>query len=606
MHPLTTLSLWNKRLSATGTSALIDELIGRRAATGIAPVFHGVPLIVRETVVVRTGDELAAYDLRTGRLLWSHDVSPPGGSDSVNGFRDPTMPIVTETLADRFFAGAHAHGNLDRRRADLHCRGRRCAVDFQFSRRRRFAVESPPKNSLVAFDRVTGKRLWRLAEVNAPPTESAGETRDVDFLGPPLAHGGTLYVLARTEEAAHLLALGPADGKVRWSQSLAGFSGFEADSVSWSGPSCMPVECEGMLLCPTPDGLIIAVDLVTRRVRWAYRVEPVEEPARLPPRWGRAFAGAEARWLTTWRETLVPHGRRAVLFRLAAFPAGPCSGAADRRTRVVAPIAGGLYLGPLEQGRLITVAKYRCSAWEPSTGKPLWNAAVGLPSGRGLVIDAHYYLPCTRGSAIDVNLQSGQTRAIVTAGSETLGNLVAAPASAGIAAVAQSHELLIVLPTLEAQGRALAAKSKEQPENIETRNRQALLDREAGDFKSAERRLDALITSLTPKPGDADKKQADAPPARFRHELLETLLADLDASPRRCDLLAERVERNADTEQRARSLRRLALARRRAGQTLEAFDSLLLLAQSELPPTLEVDRGPARVVAFDRQLRRAI
>ena len=33
-----------------------------------------------------------------------------------------------------------------------------------------------------------------------------GETRDIDFLGPPLAHGGTLYVLARTEDAAHLLA----------------------------------------------------------------------------------------------------------------------------------------------------------------------------------------------------------------------------------------------------------------------------------------------------------------------------------------------------------------------------------------------------------------
>ncbi|HEV3303759.1 MAG TPA: PQQ-binding-like beta-propeller repeat protein, partial [Planctomycetaceae bacterium] len=604
MHPLTTLSLWNKRLSATGTSgALIDELIGRRAATGIAPVFHGVPLIVRETVVVRAGDELAAYDLRTGRLLWSHDVSPPGGSDSVNGFRDPTMPIVTETLADRFFAGApHTAISTDGERIFTVVEDVAPSTP-NFSRRRRFAVESPPKNSLVAFDRVTGKRLWRLAEVDAPPTESAGETRDVDFLGPPLAHGGTLYVLARTEDAAHLLALGPADGKVRWSQSLAGFSGFEADSVSWSGPSCMPVECEGMLLCPTPDGLIIAVDLVTRRVRWAYRVEPVEEPARLPPRWGRAFAGAEARWLTTWRETLVRADAERCYF---VSPRSPQVHALALRTGELVwsrPIAGGLYLGPLEQGRLITVAKYRCSAWEPSTGKPLWNAAVGLPSGRGLVIDAHYYLPCTRGSAIDVNLQSGQTRAIVTAGSETLGNLVAAPASAGIAAVAQSHELLIVLPTLEAQGRALTAKLKEQPENVETRNRLALLDREAGDFESAERRLDALITSLTPKPGDADKKQADAPPARFRHELLETLLADLEASPRRCDLLAERVERNADTEQRARSLRRLALARRRAGQTLEAFDSLLLLAQSELPPTLEVDRGPARMVAFDRQLR---
>jgi outer membrane protein assembly factor BamB/tetratricopeptide (TPR) repeat protein len=604
MHPPTTLSLWNKRLSVTGTSgALIDELISRRAATGVAPVFHGIPLVVRETVIVRTGDELAAYDLRTGRTLWSHDVSPPGGGDNVNGFRDPTMPIVTETLVDRQFAGApHTAISTDGERVFTVVEDVAPSTP-NFSRRRRFAIESPPKNSLVAFDRLTGKRLWRLAEVDAPPTESAAETRDVDFLGPPLAHGGTLYVLARTEDAAHLLALGPDDGKVRWSQSLAGFSGFEADSVSWSGPSCMPVECEGLLLCPTPDGLVIAVDLVMRSVRWAYRVEPVEEPARLPPRWGRAFAGAEARWLTSWRESLVRTDAERCYF---VSPRSPQVHALALKTGELVwsrPIAGGLYLGPLEQGRLITVAKYRCSAWEPSTGKPLWNAAVDLPSGRGLVLDAHYYLPCTSGMAIDVDLQNGQTRQIVTAGSETLGNLVAVPASAGVAAVAQSHELLIVLPTLDAQRSALAAKLREQPQNVEARNRLALLDREAGDFESAERRLEALIATLAPKPDDSGKKEPDAPPARFRHELLETLLADLEASPRRSNTLAERVEHTADTEQRARSLRRLALARRRAGQTLEAFDTLLLLAQSELPPTLDVERGPARVVAFDRQLR---
>jgi outer membrane protein assembly factor BamB/tetratricopeptide (TPR) repeat protein len=604
MHPPTTLSLWNKRLSVTGTSgALIDELIARRAATGVAPVFHGIPLVVRETVIVRTGDELAAYDLRTGRPLWSHDVSPPGGSDGVNGFRDPTMPIVTETLVDRHFAGApHTAISTDGERIFTVVEDVAPSTP-NFSRRRRFAMESPPKNSLVAFDRVTGKRLWRLAEIDAPPTESPGETRDVDFMGPPLAHCGTLYVLARTEDAAHLLALEPADGKVRWSQSLAGFSGFEADSVSWSGPSCMPVECEGMLLCPTPDGLIIAVDLVTRNVRWAYRVEPVEEPARIPPRWGRAFAGAEARWLTTWRETLVRADAERCYF---VSPRSPQIHALALKTGELVwsrPVAGGLYLGPLEQGRLITVAKYRCSAWEPSTGKPLWNAAVGLPSGRGLVLDAHYYLPCTSGTVIDVDLHNGQTRPIVTAGSETLGNLVAGPASAGIAAVSQSHELLILLPTLDEERRVLSAKLGEQPQNVDVRNRLALLDREAGDFESAERRLEALIATFAPKPGERGKNETDAPPARFRHELLETLLADLEASPRRADTLAGRVERNADSEQRARSLRRLALARRRAGQTLEAFDALLLLAQSELPSTLDVERGPARVVAFDRQLR---
>jgi outer membrane protein assembly factor BamB len=600
----TTLSLWNKRLSGTGTSgALVDELIARRAASGIAPVFHGVPLVVGDTLVVRTVDELTAYDLQTGRTLWSHDVAPSGDVGGGNGFHESTMPLVTETLVDRLFAGApHTAISADETRIFTVVEDVPPSTPM-FTRRRRFAVESPPKNSLVAYDRATGKRSWRLAEVEAPGAESASDTRDVDFLGPPLAHFGTLYVLARTEDAAHLLALDPARGKVRWSQSLAGFSGFESDSVSWSGPSCMPVECEGLLLCPTPDGLVIAVDLVTHSVRWAYRVEPVEEPARLPPRWGRAFGGAEARWLSTWRETSIrTDGERCYFIS----PRSPQVHVLSLKTGEVVwtrPVPGGLFLGPVAQGRLITVAKYRCSAWDAASGRALWNASIGLSSGRGLLIDGHYYLPCANGTAVDVDLQTGQPSPIVAAANELLGNLVAAPASAGIAAVAQSHEQLFVLPTFEAQRRGLTAKLDQPSDNVEVQNRLALLDREAGDFESAERRLEAIIAAPLRKPAASGKQEMEAPPARFRHELLETLLAELEASPRRCDALADRLEHNADSQQWARSLRTLALARRRAGQTQPAIDILLRLAKSELPQTLEVERSPTRVVAFDRQLR---
>ena len=209
------------------------------------------------------------------------------------------------------------------------------------------------------------------------------------------------------------------------------------------------------------------------------------------------------------------------------------------------------------------------NAWDAASGKPLWSAAVGLPSGRGLEIDRHYYLPCTNGAAFDVDLHNGRAASIVTVGSDTLGNLVAAPGTAGVAAVAQSHEQLIVLPTLEAQRRTLVAKVAEQPENVDLRNRLALVEREAGDFESAERHLEALIAGPSPKSPAADKKKETpaAPPARFRHELLETVLADLERSPVRCAALAERVQRNTDSQQWARSLRTLALARQSAGQT---------------------------------------
>jgi outer membrane protein assembly factor BamB len=243
--------------------------------------------------------------------------------------------------------------------------------------------------------------------------------RDVDFLGPPLAYCGTLYVLARTDDSAHLLAVSPANGKVRWSRSLAGFSGFEADALSWLGPSCMPVESAGLLLCPTPDGLLIAVDLVTRSVRWAYRVEPTEEPARMPPRWGRAF-GAEVRWLSSWRETLIRTDAERCYF---ISPKSPQVHALALDTGEIVwarPVPGGLFLGPLEDGKLITIAKYHCAAWEAASGKPVWSATVRLPSGRGLAIGRHYYLPCTSGAAFDVDLRNGKAAPIATAAADTL------------------------------------------------------------------------------------------------------------------------------------------------------------------------------------------
>ena len=148
-------------------------------------------------------------------------------------------------------------------------------------RGRRLHMELPPKNSLSAYDLRGGKRLWRLAEIQplGPSATSTQSDHDVDFLGPPLACGGTLYVLGRTNEGANLLALDPAGGTVRWGKSLAGFSGFEADFASWFGPACVPVEKDGLLICPTPEGIVVGVDLATRTCRWAFRAQPTEEPA---------------------------------------------------------------------------------------------------------------------------------------------------------------------------------------------------------------------------------------------------------------------------------------------------------------------------------------
>ncbi len=358
-------AIWNKRFEVSGVVAsLAQELISRRVESGIPPVFHPVPLIVGQTLVTRRSDELAAYDLHGGETRWSIDLSPSGNGS-----------LESETLADRAFSGGPQCAlSTDGERIFTVVEDAVTYVRPVFTGRgRRMPVELPPKNSLSAYDLRGGKRLWQLAEIQplGPSSTTEHGDRDVDFLGPPLACGGTLYVLGRTNEGANLLALDPADGTVRWGKSLAGFSGFEADMASSFGPACVPVERDGLLICPTSEGIVIALDLATRTCRWAYRAQPTEEPSRLPPRWGRRIPAVEARWLNAWRESVIRLDDRRCFFvspRSAAIHALAINSGKVLWTQ---PVANGLFLGPIVDGRLLAISQYRAFAFDAATGASL-------------------------------------------------------------------------------------------------------------------------------------------------------------------------------------------------------------------------------------------
>ncbi len=347
-----TRAIWNKRPEVSGVAASVaEELIARRIESGIPPVFPAVPLVVGDALIVRRSEELTAYNLLDGESRWSVDLSSSGSGSQ-----------ESEALADRAFSGGPQWAlSGDRERVYAVVEDAATYYRPVFTPRgRRIPVELPAKNSLCAYDLRTGNRAWRLNEIGTLGASSATTRgdRDVDFLGPPLVCGGTLYVLGRTDEGACLLALNPADGTVRWGESLAGFSGFEADLASGFGPACVPLERDGLLLCPTPEGMIIAIDLATRTCRWAYRAPPTEEPSRLPPRWGRRFPAVEARWLNGWRESLVRLDDRRCFFvspRSASVHALAIDTGKVLWTR---PVRNGLFLGPIVDGRLLAVSQY--------------------------------------------------------------------------------------------------------------------------------------------------------------------------------------------------------------------------------------------------------
>jgi outer membrane protein assembly factor BamB len=609
--------IWNRHFEPAGAAAaLAQDLIVRRVESGIPPVFHPVPLIVGKNLVVRRSDELAAFDLESGQPRWSTEVAPT----SINS-------LESEALSERAFAGGpHCGLSTDGKRIftvveDVPAYGNAGWM----GRRRRMQVELPPKNNLSAFDLHDGKRVWQLAEIQ-PLVASTGPEladHDIDFLGPPLACGETLYVLGRTNEGANLLALNPADGTVRWGKSLAGFSGFESEGSSSVGPTCVPIERDGLLFCPTPDGIVFAFDLATRTCRWAYRAQPTEEAIRLPPRWGRRFPAVEARWLNGWRESLVRLDDRRCFFispRSAAIQALSLDSGKPLWSQ---PVNKGLFLAPIVDGRLLAISLYRATAFDTATGALLWSSAIGLPSGRGFAAGGRYFLPQADGGLATIDLESGAVDFPIAPPKEPLGNLVPLAVGSDGAAVSQSDDRLSLLPSLEGLMSRAATNLERHPSETEARRRVAELNRESGDLERAEQLYAQLLDRKKPKQQVAHKVPAPQPRATApadlllfdedikeqsaaspdNAELFETLRADLDRHPNRYLALAPPLLKTAaGEEQRAIALRSVGVALASRGERLLALDAFLELARLELPAQLEIDRGPRRVVAFERQL----
>lgn len=148
-------------------------------------------------------------------------------------------------------------------------------------------------SALVAIDIETGRRAWRLGGLAAAVmTEEEEEktsntqllTENAIFLGPPLPHNGRLYVLYERNNQIRLACLDPhklvvqpaANGKrpdrvpeLLWVQNLGTpNTRLSQDSLRRIQPAYLTYS-DGILICPTNCGAVIAVDINARSLKWA-------------------------------------------------------------------------------------------------------------------------------------------------------------------------------------------------------------------------------------------------------------------------------------------------------------------------------------------------
>ncbi len=282
-------------------------------------------------------------------------------------------------------------------------------------------------NRLSAYELATGRLAWTIggpATVETATLPLAGAF----FFGVPTADGDELYVVAAAGQEVRLQALDAATGRPRWSQLLAyADTKIELDIARrWlSAPVAIR---DGILVCPTTVGWLIAIDRTRRCLLWAHRYWPRSEEEEFDP---SLLFLPQLSLQESWSVGAPIIVGNQVLFAPPDAETLVCLNLLDGNERWQRPRDDGLYVAAVDEHRAVIVNQTSVAAVAVSSGKAAWtlNWSDELrPSGRGCVYGDEFAIPFNTGAVWLINLETG----IVTEKLQTppqmspLGNLVKA------------------------------------------------------------------------------------------------------------------------------------------------------------------------------------
>jgi outer membrane protein assembly factor BamB/tetratricopeptide (TPR) repeat protein len=271
-------------------------------------------------------------------------------------------------------------------------------------------------NRLQAFELDSGKIKW---ELGGPSSDSQGgdkgELNDSYFLSAPLPLGDRLYVLNEKNGELRLVCLDPSkdagqgENPIAWTQTLATVRDKLDMDAGRRIQAALPAYGEGILVCPTNAGAVLAIDLLTHSLVWAhsYRKVPATDPnqamgmgggmmiqRRMIMRGGMVVQetqpqGGASEWKVT--APIIQDGK--VVYTPPDGPALLCLNLRDGTPAWEAARADDLYLGGVFKDKVLLVGKSYCRGLNLADGKEVWKQKTGMPSGQGTASDNVYYLP---------------------------------------------------------------------------------------------------------------------------------------------------------------------------------------------------------------------
>lgn len=597
----------------TAMAAAVDGLQRRLTATGdgervLLPA--GVPLVTDDVAVMRGYGTLKAVSLETGRLLWATAAVEEGFKYLMGEWKpdenwhpdNVDLLLGQRAWRDQTTAGLSTDGTCVYAISDGGIVSTMGQTVVTAPNLMLHPLAPHTYNRLMAYELRYGRLKW---ERGGPKGQLAQELSGVYFLGPPLPLEGRLYCLAEDGGQVRLVVLDPRSGELLWSQPLYNPRSNLSNplgSMHRRLAGLSPAAHGGLLICPTGEYSVVAIDLLTRQLRWQYQYR---EPDPYTPQRAMAFQiqmrqqqglrGYEQQLLEQlleagrWHDAVPVIAGDSVLITSPESDKLHCLRLLDGTLSWEVPRDDALYVACVHEHRVILVGQESVRALSLADGTPAWETPLPIPppSGRGYRHGHWYVLPLSTGEIATIDLPAGRLIARARTPDHAVpGNLVCGQGrvlwqdSAGVTAYRDWSEVVREYESRLAadpnDGAALALRG-------ETRLH-------LGDADAA---LADLRRSLDLADGSRTREILAA-------ALIEGLRTDFAAYRSTAPEINRIVD---DPAQRLQFLRLYAEGLQRAGDVEEAYAAYLRFA-AVLPETPELERIDARRdVRTDRWVR---
>jgi outer membrane protein assembly factor BamB/thioredoxin-like negative regulator of GroEL len=422
----------------TSDGQFIEQLQSLYQQQGLTALPVLQPLAIGDFLLMRTPRLLFGVDLESGRRIWpypwdgSEELEFPEGRET--GQEDGQVQRQA-LLRQRMWDDApYGQMSSDGRRLfilrDLDQTEVFGSAELMW--RRDFSQPSlvgQQFNRLVALELVSeGKTLWTVGGADGDEPQ----LQDAFFLGPPLPIGDRLYLVVEIKDEIKLVVLKAATGQLEWSQQLAlvepPFS-LRLDHPRRLG-GATPSYADGVLVCPTSSGAVVAVDLITRSLLWGYCYERAHPSDATPARvLGSSFvASLLPPPGKRWADSLPILAEKSVLLTPIESSQLHCLDLVTGKPKWdPIPRGDALYVAGVYNGLIVLVGNQKVQGIKLADGEPAWPPLPlpegARPSGRGFITEGALYVPTTASQVVKIAIDTGQVVEVVET-DFVLGNLV--------------------------------------------------------------------------------------------------------------------------------------------------------------------------------------